>query len=108
MCAGADQARLRLYPAQYVEQAFPCGIVIQPRIEILVHPTRAFDGNKIVEEEACLLDLASDLVWAMEICRGELVRASRGILMNPVRQIALDNRRERCVAQRTLPDAITG
>lgn len=62
---GADQARLCLYPAQYVEQAFQYGIVIQPRIEILVHPARAFDGNEMVELQAHLLNLGSDLLWTM-------------------------------------------
>ena len=62
----------------------------------------------MVEQEACLLNLESDLLWAMEICRGEPVWPSRWVLMNPVRQIALDDRRERCVAQRTLLDPITG
>ena len=66
VCASAEQARLRLYPAQYAEQALPCGIVIEPRIEVLVHPTGPFDSDKMVEQEACLLNLEPDLVWAME------------------------------------------
>jgi hypothetical protein len=91
-----------------LEQTFPCGVVIEPGVQILVHPTWAFDRDQMVESEAYLLDFGSDLFRAMEVCRGEPVWALCGILMDALCQIALDDRREIGVAERALLDAITG
>ena len=91
-----------------MEQTFPCDVVIKPRIQILVHPTGAFDRNEIVEAQACLLDFGSDLLWAMEVGRGEPLRAVRRILVDPVRQIAIHDSGERGIPERALLDAVIG
>ena len=44
----------------------PFVVVIQPRIQIVVHPAGAFDRKELVECEAGFLDFESDLLGAME------------------------------------------
>ena len=82
--------------------------VIEPGIQILVHPSGALHGNKIVEADPCLLNFRPDLLRPIEVCRSEPLRAVRRILMDPVHQIAIDDHRKRCISERALLDAITG
>jgi hypothetical protein len=62
----------------------------------------------VVEAEACLFDFRPDLLWAMEVGRGEPLWTVRRILMDPVHQIALDDRLKRCIPERAFLDTIAG
>src|SRR5262245_10807304 len=102
MCARAYQARLALDLTQHGEQPFARAIVIEPRIEGLIHPARSLYRGQCVEAKTRLLDLWLNLVGTMEVGGGEPVGPVREVLVNATRQATVDHGGEFGIAKRTV------
>ena len=105
--AHSDQGRLCLETPQDLKQSLPFDVVIQPRIQIVVHPAGAFDCKELVECEAGFLDFESNLLGTMEVRGRKPFRTVGRVVMDAVRQIAIDDGRECRLPERTLLDAVT-
>ena len=81
MGAYADQARFTFQSTQDVKQSFPCDVVVEPCVEILViHPGPSTAMR--LSNRARLLDFGADLLLGpMEVCRREPLQARGGVVM---------------------------
>ena len=62
MCARPNEARFGLQLTQDPEQSLSGKVVIEPGIEILIHPTRTFHRKKRLESQPCRLNLWCDFL----------------------------------------------
>ena len=106
MCAHADECWLRLKSAEDLEQPLTSGFVVEPRIELRIHPAWTFDREKVIESQPGSLDLWSDLLRSMQVCSGKPVGPTGRILVDAISEISVDDRRKRWIPQRPFLDSI--
>src|SRR5690348_16116725 len=106
MRARTDQARLRLDATEHGQQSLPPVLVVEPRIESLIHPARSFDREKRFEAKSGLFDLRLNLLRTMKVRSREPLEPVRRVLVNAAREVTIDDGRELRVAECTFLDTV--
>src|SRR5688572_4875815 len=106
MRARTYQAWLGFDSTQHRQQSFAPIFVVEPRIEILIHPARSLNREERFEAESGLFDLWLNLVGTMQVRGREPLWPIRGILVNAVRQVTVDDGGELETAKRTLLNTV--
>ncbi|HEX6535201.1 MAG TPA: hypothetical protein VF041_11415 [Gemmatimonadaceae bacterium] len=98
--AATDHGGLRLERPRHSHEDLASGRIVPAIHEVRQHPPRSFDPVQALDLEAGVPDLPPKLVRSMKVRRGEVVEPVRRVLVMAVEQIALDDARERGVAER--------